>query len=195
MNETSEIFNFDNEDNLVSSTTRTWDKFSGAWVNNSVVSIEYNSEGQQLRSGEEILDADNNATPNQSDIVDYDTSGNVNQRVISYWDDELGSWEVYQKQINFWSQYIRGNLHTAEKEIRCVFSNPYTIGLPWYCESLKPDVVYTLRVYDLLGRAFYSDQFLGSSSFRINQHLEPGYYIFEISGGLDKHYEKVYVKS
>lgn len=195
VNKTSEIYRFNDSDNLVSSTTRVWDKHQDDWVNNSVVSIEYNTEGQPLKSAVEVLDSNNNAVPTKTNMANYDALGNVNQLVTSYWDDETGSWDVYQKQINFWSEYIHGNLDAAGKDIRCVFANPYTIGLPWYCESLKPDVVYTLRVYDLYGRAFYSNQFLGSSTFRIEQHLEPGYYIFEISSGLDKHYEKVYVKS
>lgn len=195
VNKTSEIYKFDDFNNLVSSTLRIWDGMQNDWVNNSVVSIEYNSEGQPLRSAVEVVDTQNNPTPSKSDLAEYDSEGNVNQLVTSYWDDESGLWDMYQKQINFWSIYVRGNLDNAEKEIRCLFSNPYAIGLPWYCESLKPDVMYTLRVFDLHGRTFYSDQFLGSSTFRITQPLEPGYYIFEISGGLDKHYEKVYVKS
>ena len=194
VNKTSEIFNFNNSAHLVSSTKRVWDNLQQAWINNSIFSIEYNAEGQPLNSAIEVLDSHNNAIPTQTNSANYDGLGNVDQLLTSFWDDETGTWEVYQKQINFWSEYIYGNLHKAEKDIRCVFANPYTIGLPWYCESLKPDVLYTLRVYDLLGRTFYSDQFLGSSTFRITQHLEPGYYIFEISGGLDKHYEKVYVK-
>lgn len=195
VNKTSEIYKFDDSDNLVSSTKRVWDNLEGSWINNIILSIEYNSEGLPLRSAVEVLDSHNNAMPSQTDLAEYDDLGNIDQLLTSYWDDESGSWDVYQKQINFWSKYIQGNLDTAEKEIRCVFANPYTIGLPWYCNSLKPDVLYTLKVYDLYGRTFYTDQFLGSSTFRITQHLEPGYYIFEISGGLDKHYEKVYVKS
>ena len=195
MNISSEVYKFDDSNNIVSTINRVWDKLQGTWVNNSVVSTEYNSEGLPLRIEEELLGLNTTAIPTQSDLAIYDPEGNIDHLVTSHWDNESRSWDMYQKQINFWSQHVYGNLHTAEKEIRCMFSNPYTIGLPWYCESLKPDVVYTLRVYDLQGRIFYSDQFLGSSTFRIEQHLEKGFYIFEIIGGLDKHYEKVYVKS
>jgi len=194
VNETSEVYIFDDANNIISTIIRVWDELQSEWVNNSVIFIEYNEEGQPQRSAVEAIDLDNNAVPELSNLAKYDNEGNVDHLVTSHWDDNSGTWGMYQKQVNFWSEFLYGNLDGNTNEISCVFSNPYSIGLPWYCRSLKPDVVYTLRVYDLYGRTFYSDQFLGSSTFRVTQHLEPGYYIFEITGGLDKHFEKVYVK-
>src|SRR5690554_2111581 len=88
VNKTSEIYSFDNSDNVSSSTTRIWDVKTGSWINNSRSSFEYNAEGQPLSSAIEVLDAQNNGIPKQSEQVDYDESGNFNQLVTSFWDDE-----------------------------------------------------------------------------------------------------------
>ncbi|NEN23109.1 hypothetical protein G3O08_06310 [Cryomorpha ignava] len=194
-NETSKVYEYNESDDLISTTRSTWNNLENGWINTSVVSIQYNDEGQFLGSAQKLLNQNSEFIPSQSETANYDSEGNIGEIVKSAWDESSGVWDNYQKQVHYWSEYNRGNLSQGRNEIECFFANPYTIGLPLYCSSLKSDVIYTVSVYDLNGRFFYSDHFLGSSSFRIKRFIESGYYIFHISGGLDSHSEKVFIKN
>lgn len=195
INKTSQSFIFNEEKVLVSATFSIWDVVEEVWINNSSIYIDYGLLGNNSGkiNGEELIPVDyaGVSIENHED----DDARSVNEIVKSYWDETVGTWEMHQKQTNYWTKHLKGNLQTSQKEIVCKFANPYMLGLPWYCDSLNPNILYTLKVYDLLGRCFYTDTFYGTSSFRIDQNLETGFYIFEISGGLDKHSEKVYVKN
>lgn len=195
VNTTSQIFDYNDSHKLVSTIRRNWDSEGAEWLNTSIVIIEYNEKGQIKASQQEAINQYQEYTPTQFEEANYDSDGNIGQVIRSEWDANTESWSIYQKQVHFWAEYQHGNLDNNQNEIDCFFANPYTIGLPLYCESLKPDVLYTVRVYDLQGRFFYSGQFLGSSSFRIRDYLEPGYYIFQITGGLDSHSEKIFIKN
>ena len=194
-NKTSKVYEYNEFNDLISTTRSTWVNSDTAWVSVSVLSIQYNEEGQFLGSAQKLLNQNSEFIFSQSQTTNYDSVGNIGVIVKSAWDDSSGVWDNYQKQVHFWSEYNRGNLKPGMNDIECFFANPYTIGLPMYCTSLKPDEIYTVSVYDLTGRFFYSDQFLGSSSFRIKRFIEPGYYLFHISGGLDSHSEKVFIKN
>ena len=194
-NKTSKIYEYNDSNNLISTTRSNWNNLENGWINTSIISIQYNDEGQFMGSAQKMLNQNAVYVPSQSETANYDTEGNIGEIVKSAWDDSSGVWDNYQKQVHFWSEYSRGNLSFGLNDIECFFANPYTIGLPFHCTSLKPNVIYTVKVYDLNGRFFYSDQFLGSSSFRIKRFIESGFYIFHISGGLDSHSEKVFIKN
>lgn len=195
VNNTSKIFDYNDSQNLVSTIRRNWDSVEASWLNTGIVVNEYNDKGQIKASKQETIGQNEEVTPTQFEEANYDSDGNVGQIVKSQWDAATESWDIYQKHVHFWAEYNHGNLDKNQNEIDCFFANPYTIGLPLYCESLKADVLYTVSVYDLNGRFFYSGQFLGNSSFRIKDYLEPGFYIFQITGGLDTHSEKVFIKN
>ncbi len=195
VNKTSQIFDYNSSQKLVSTIRRNWDAEEASWFNTGVVLIEYNDKGQIKASKQESINQYQQYIPTQFEEANYDSEGNVGQVIRSEWDPNTESWNIYNKQVHFWAEYQHGNLLSNQSEIDCFFANPYTIGLPLYCESLKADVLYTIRVYDLQGRFFYSGQFMGGSSFRIKDYLESGYYIFQITGGLDTHSEKIYIKN
>lgn len=194
-NKTSKIYEYNDSNDLISTTRSTWNTLENGWINISIISIQYNGIGQFLGSAQKMLNQNSEYIPSQSETANYDSEGNIGEIVKSAWDDSSGVWENYQRQVHYWSEYTRGNLMSGFNDIECFFANPYTIGLPLHCTSLKPDVIYTVSVYDMNGRFFYSDQFLGSSSFRIKRFIESGFYIFHITGGLDSHSEKVFIKN
>ncbi len=193
-NKTSKVFNYDQSNNLISTLRRTWSANANDWVNTNVTSLKYNENGQFLGSEQEVFLPNANPTPVESEDANYDVDGNVDEVVKSQWDSESKSWDVYQKQIHYWSQYKKAKHKIGNADIDCFFANPYTIGYPVYCNGLKTNVTYTVTIYDLSGRFYYSDSFNGDSGFRIKEHIEPGFYILNISGGLDSHSEKVYIK-
>lgn len=194
-NKTSRVYEYNDSNELISTTRSTWVDHDTTWVRISVLSFEYNDEGQFLNSAQKSLNTNSEFVLSQSESANYDEEGNIGIVIKSAWDDSSGVWDNYQKQEHYWSEYNRGNLKPGMNDIECFFANPYTIGLPLYCSSLKPDEVYTVSIYDLNGKFYYSDQFLGSSSFRIKRSIEPGLYLFHISGGLDSHTEKVFIKN
>lgn len=194
-NKTSKVYEYNDSNKLISTTRSTWNTLEKEWIDTSVISIQYSDNGLFLGSAQKLLNQNSEYIPSQSETANYDSEGNIDEIVKSAWDDSTGVWDNYQKQVHYWSEYNRGNLTPGMNNIECFFANPYTIGLPLHCTSLKPNVLYTVTVYDLSGKFFYSDQFLGSSSFRIKRFLKSGYYIFHISGGLDSHSEKVFIKN
>ncbi len=196
VNQASQQYKYNSSNKLISTTKSNWDLDDKGWVDLSVISLIYNEKGQVLSSSQMHSSADiNNGVPIQSQESNYDNNGNVGQVLNSVWNSESGSWDLYQKQVHFWTKYVNGNLHQGDDKIDCLFANPYIIGLPWYCESLKANVVYTVEVFDLYGRLFYSDTFKNKSSFRITRSIPNGFYIVLIRGGLDYHSEKILIRN
>jgi hypothetical protein len=185
----SEIFEYDEEDRLVSKILRTWNPVSNQWESESVESLNYDDKGY-LTSTEQF-DLQVSSEPLESVQANYTEEGNLGHLLFLAWNDQNDTWEAYRKQTHFWSQYITGNLVEAKERIDCLFANPYTRGLPWHCKALKDNVLYTLEVYDLQGRLYHAQQFQGSDTFRINASIPDGLYQVVIRGGLDLHSEKV----
>jgi hypothetical protein len=126
--------------------------------------------------------------------ANYDAEGNLNQVLEVLWDEDSQEWENFKRHTHYWSKRYTGNLDTRPDKIMCRFENPHTVGQPWFCESLKHDVVYSFEVYDLLGRLHYSGEFEGQDGFRIERSIPPGVYLAVIRGGLDVHTEKVVLR-
>lgn len=196
VNQASKQYKYNNSNKLISTTKSNWDSNNKDWVDLSVISLLYNEKGQILSSNQMHYSAGiNNGVPIQSQESKYDNNGNIGQEINSVWNSDSESWNLYQKQIHFWTKYVNGNLHQGDDNIVCLFENPYIVGLPWYCESLKANVDYTVEVFDLFGRKFYSDTFTNKSSFRITQSIPDGFYIVLIRGGLDYHSEKILIRN
>lgn len=196
VNEESQEYFYDDENNLIATTTSDWNPYKKSWIDLSIVNISYNDKGQIASSHQNQYSPNSESTvPVESQNSSYDTNGNMGQVVNSYWDQEAQSWQSYEKQKHYWSKHLNGNLSQSSDVIDCTFANPYIIGLPWYCESLKVDVQYTIEVFDQLGRLYYSDRFMGNSTFRISKQLPEGFYLVVIRGGLDYHTEKILVRN
>lgn len=196
MNQLSQQYQYSNSNRLISTTKSNWNSLEKDWINSSVISLTYNETGQVMTSNQNhYSDGLDGGVPIQSQESNYDDNGNVGQVINSIWNSESLKWDLYQKQVHFWTEYINGNLNQGTDNIDCLFVNPYIVGFPWYCESLKANVVYTVEVFDLFGRKFYSDTFSNKSTFRITSSIPDGFYIVVIRGGLDYHTEKILVRN
>lgn len=196
LNQVSEQYKYSNSNRLVSTTKSNWNSVDKDWINSSVIYLRYNEKGQVMASSQAQYSTElDGGIPIQSQESNYDDNGNVGQVINSIWNSESQSWDLSQKQVHFWTKYINGNLNQGTDNIDCLFVNPYIVGLPWYCESLKANVVYTVEVFDLFGRQFYSDTFTNKSSFRITRSIPNGFYIVVIRGGLDYHTEKIIIRN
>lgn len=196
VNDFSREFEYNSENDLISTIRRDWNPEKTVWVQKSVVSLYYNEAGQVFSTRQnQFSQASGDTLPFQVQSSNYDQNGNIGLTTNSLWNSNEKQWEPYKKLHHFWTKYLNGNLDVAVDDIDCVFANPYKAGLPWYCQSLKPNVKYTVQVFDQLGRCFYSDQFMGDSSFQISKPLPDGFYIVVIRGGVDYHTEKVLIRN
>lgn len=196
VNESSQEYLYNSDNHLVSTTRKDWNAEQKSWVDDSVTEVVYNDDGQILETRENQLFPDSGqGLPVQAQLAGYDSNGNVDEVIRSTWNPEEETWEPYQKQDHFWTKYRSGNLESAFDEIRCVFPNPYTPGLPWYCESLKSNVDYSVEVYDVLGRFYYATKIDSKGVFRLETHLPDGFYLVVIRGGMDHHAEKVFFRN
>jgi len=192
-NAISRDYRYDDSNNLVSTTRSNWSLTGQRWIGISMISVTYNEKGQIKATRQVDLgsSAEQNLT---SQEVSYDNDGNLGETIISTWNPESDEWETVNKQVHFWSENLTGNLGSSSDNIDCVFMNPYFLGLNWKCSSLKDDVLYTVEVYDLWGRRFFANQFMGNRAFRIDGNIPPGVYTVVIKGGIDVHTEKVIIK-
>lgn len=186
-------FNYDGNNKLVLTTQSVWDQQDAKFVSAVSTIMEYNAQGQLMMS-EQIALTDGNNFELTSQDVSYDSDGNPEEVIHSDWDPDTGEWLPSRRILHFWSHLTLGNLADAPTRIFCRFPNPYTVGLPWFCESLKQNVPYTLELYDQLGRLHYQSTFIGHHTFRITRQVPAGYYTAVIRGGLDVHTEKVIVR-
>ncbi|MCA1762580.1 MAG: T9SS type A sorting domain-containing protein [Cryomorphaceae bacterium] len=189
-NQTTRDFEYDEGDNLISSIRSNWDDEEKVWVNISMVSLHYNEKGQLEGSEQSQLSTAQQVSLLAQD-ANYDDDGNLGEIIHSNWNSESGSWEDFKKEKHFWSEKRTGTEIDDSNDITCTFSNPYIMGFPWYCESLKEGVQYTLDLYDITGRHFHALTFIGGNTFRIRGNIPGGVYIAVIRGGLDTHTEKV----
>jgi hypothetical protein len=193
MNHTSRQYDYNSNNQLLSTIRNNWDQTGEKWISTSILSLNYNEDGKISGSEQHVLGSEEPQEV-ESQNTQYDAEGNLGQVVHSNWNSEEETWESYKKEVNFWSQEYTGNLDPNKNEIDCTFKNPYYAGLPWYCESLKDDVIYRVSVVDIQGRVTQEKAFTGGTSFRLDNPLEPGYYTVLITGGLDYHTEKILVK-
>lgn len=186
-----------NDDNMVTSTTRrAWSDLVEGWVSMSMLSLQYNDKGQLSGSERnEILNDDIDSQPQFLESASYGVDGNLGEVLLSEWNVESETWDSYEKELHFWAAHIHGNKNSVRKDIDCRFANPYLLGLPLFCENLKPDVEYTVEVYDLYGRMFYTKSFAWNATFRLNGNIPPGFYNIVIRGGLDYHAEKILIRN
>jgi hypothetical protein len=189
----STSFTYTDGDKLVSTTSLVWDETQMEWIEAKRISIIYDEDGKILGIEEVSLDSVEPLSVS-SENAQYDQEGNLNSIILNLWDSEDGEWEEAKKEVHFWSEYYVPTNQGGENEIQCFFSNPYSAGLPWFCESLKTNINYSLEVYDMQGRLHFADQFRGGSVFRIDRELEPGFYTVLIRGGLDVHSEKILIR-
>ncbi len=194
VNESSRAYIYNDDDMLVSSERRNWDKSLLTWVLVSVISLEYNDDGQIKNTEHTAFFSNAGPLSSQNNLTNYDEFGNVDELVQGFWNSSDGDWDFYQKQNHYWSMHTIGRNLDGGEGIHCTFNNPYSAGLPWYCSSLKENVTYNLRVFDLLGRAFFEDTFLGQHTFNISRQLPSGVYIVLIQGGFDYHTEKIVIR-
>jgi hypothetical protein len=186
-------YSYNEDDKLIMTTQSVWNENEAKFEASVSTFMEYNENGQLLTSEQIAADGITDENLTAQDVT-YNTDGNLSEVVQSEWDPDSQEWLVSKKLEHYWSKFTIGNLDSRPSEISCTFANPYTIGLPWFCESLKTDVLYTVELYDQIGRIFYTGQFLGQHTFRISKHVPPGFYTAVIRGGLDVHTEKIIVR-
>lgn len=195
-NSFSRLFEYNSENQVTSTVRRDWDESVQGWKNISVLSLMYNDKGQVSSSQRDYVDAENSLSqPEHSESATYSEEGNLGELVHSVWNENSGTWDTYQKEVHFWSEYVQGNLDETEREIDCLFANPYLLGLPWFCDNLKSDVNYIVEVYDQWGRLFFQDNIQSKATFRLNGNIPPGMYNVIVRGGLDYHTEKVLIRN
>ena len=192
-NQVSRAFEYDDNNNLISSIRSTWNDIDKLWVSISMMSLHYNEKGQLESSQQSQLGASVQLSLLAQD-ANYDDDGNLGEIIHSNWNSEAEAWEIFKKEKHFWSEKRTGTDIGYSSDINCTFTNPYIKGFPWYCESLKESVNYTLDLYDISGRHFHSQQFTGGSTFRIRGDIPSGIYVAIIRGGLDVHSEKVIIR-
>lgn len=194
VNQYSRDFTYDSSDQLVSTTRSEWNNNLGQWIGQSVVALSYNDKGQ-LESTEQFSLSESEPEEIESIEAEYDDFGNLDLTVFHQWDSENEIWEPYERHVHFWSEYLTGNLFDGKEEVTCFYANPYTVGLPWFCEGLPEDELYTLTISDLQGRTHHQQVIRGGNTFRPAGALDNGFYIITISGGLLRHTEKVLVRN
>jgi len=193
LNAISKHYVYDEYDNLISSTRSSWSSSDQRWVDIYMISLTYNEKGQ-IKTTRQIDLSPSSAQNLVSQDAIYDDEGNLGETIISNWDEDDEAWDSVTKKVHFWSENIIGNLNSRTDQIECAFMNPYFLGLSWRCSSLKENVVYTVEVFDIWGRKYFADHFLGSRAFRIDGNIPPGVYTVVIRGGIDVHTEKVIIK-
>lgn len=201
INEAERRFVYDEDDNIIEAVESTWSVELGDFVPVVFTEWAYNNNGQQEDVFSKPLDGFDSGNaetvmniPIFGSSATYNDDGNLNQLVTQEWDKDNETWQPVRYEKNFWSHYISGNAAVTDPDITCVYANPHTIGLPWYCESLKREVQYTLELFDITGRLYYADTFMGGNTFRIKRNIPSGMYIALITGGLDRHTEKVIIR-
>ncbi len=191
-NRYSRVYVYDTENRIESSVRREWNHLEQQWIELSTLSLFFNEKGQLSRS--ELID-DASFAPPHSENASYSDEGNLGELIHSVYNEDSDSFEPYEKELHYWSEHVQGNLIDGGSEIDCKFANPYLLGLPWYCDKLKSDVIYSVEVYDLWGRLFYEDTFESNATFRLNGDIPPGLYSVVIRGGLDYHTERVLIRN
>lgn len=191
-NTISREFEYNEQKRIISSTRSVWE--NGFWVKASVLELSYNDEGQLEETQRSLVDNNQMSSALYIETANYSDEGYLGETILSAWDDQNG-WEVYQKEVHFWSEHYNGNLLRDDNDIDCQFVNPYLLGLPWFCENLKDDVNYTIEVFDIYGRSYYQSQISNNASFRLSGNIPPGLYNVVIQGGLDRHTEKVLIRN
>jgi len=194
VNQFTRDFTYDNSDQLISTTRSAWNTSIGDWVGQSVVALSYNEKGQ-LESTEQFSLNQEETEGIESIEAEYDDNGNLDLTVFQEWNTDEDVWEPYERHVHFWSEYLTGNLFDGKEDVQCFYANPYTVGLPWYCEGLLSDEIYTLSIFDLQGRLHHRQVIRGGDTFRPGGgDLESGLYLITLSGGLTQHTEKVLVR-
>ncbi len=194
VNESSRSFEYNQDNKVVGSIRSLWDTDLESWVNTSSMSLAYDDKGQ-LSSTEEQVVGDDEGEYTFSEEALYNDDGNLDEIIQKRWDDVEEEWDSFKKELNFWSVHMSGNLDQYNSDITCHFANPYLQGLPWHCDGLKSDQLYTIEVFDTWGRAFHKGVFKGSDTFRIDSNVPPGFYTVVLRGGLDVHTEKVFIRN
>lgn len=193
-------FFYDDDENLIEAVKSTWDSENGRFVPVSHTEWAYNHEGLQLNmitvpaEGFDHQSAEVSGAEFTEHNALYSDEGNLDQVVITEWNEDVDDWLPVRFEEHFWSEYITGTDIAENTDISCIFANPYTIGLPWNCEGLMRDVQYSFELFDLAGRLYYADTFKGGNSFRVRGHVPPGIYVAVLTGGMDRHAEKVIVR-
>ena len=193
LNYSKRTFAYDDDDLLIETVNSTWDKANQSFTTEVIVNWNYNEDGKPIRNDVVVF--------NQEDLKNYTTEsavysdeGVVDMTFERQWDEDTESWEYFRYSEHFWSTYLLGNPEQDAAEISCRFQNPYTLGTPIFCQSLKPDLLYDLELYDIYGRRFYSAKVYGGQVFRLQGAIPRGMYILSIRGGLDAHSEKLIIR-
>ncbi|MCA1750257.1 MAG: T9SS type A sorting domain-containing protein [Flavobacteriales bacterium] len=201
INEIERTFVYDEDDKIIEALESTWNSNFGGFIPTIFTEWAYNSDGQQSDMFSKPMNESDSAdvgptynTPFYGSSAIYNDDGNLNQLVTREWDRETETWQPIGYEKHFWSQHRSGSAEMTDPDITCIYANPHTIGLPWYCESLKRDTHYKFELFDITGRLYYADSFMGSNTFRIKRNIPPGVYIALITGGLDTHTEKVIIR-
>lgn len=194
------VFFYDEHANLVEAVKSTWDRDTERFVPVTHTEWSYNHEGLQLNmitvpaEGFDAQSAEGEGAVFSEHNALYSEEGNLNQVVVTEWNEETDDWVPVRFDEHFWSAHTTGTGIPEHTEINCIYANPYTIGLPWNCEGLMRDVQYSFEIFDLRGRLYYADTFKGGDSFRVRRSLPSGVYIAVITGGMDRHAEKLIVR-
>lgn len=201
VNETERTFVYDEDDNMVEAIESTWSNEFDDFIPVILTEWAYNSDGQPADVFSKPFGTPDSVSPGSPDhgpvfgsSATYNEDGNLNQLVNQEWDSHSETWEPVSYEVHYWSEYVFGNSEFSDPDITCIYANPYSIGLPWYCKSLKREVQYNIELFDITGRLYYADTFTGGNTFRIKRSLPSGVYIALITGGLDRHTEKVIIR-
>ncbi len=186
-------FIYDENNELIEEVSSLWSVEYQNFVPSVVTQLEFNALGQlELVSPSFLGEGGGNEI--QAAAATYTNDGNLAELVVKGWDSDAQQWLPVTREENYWSSSLSGGESARSRDIVCRFVNPYTTGLPWFCENLKSSVIYSVKIFDMMGRLFHSHHFEGGSPFRIHTPLKPGFYMVVIEGGLDLHTEKILVR-
>ncbi len=189
-NQSSSDFIYDDDNQLIETVASIWDTGLEAFTPEVVTMLDYNDLGMPSLS-ESVSLSESGQQGLNSQNAEYSDEGVLNTLYTQRWDVSTSTWEPYRYEEHYWSRYLTGNINATTGDIACQFVNPYEMGMPWYCNSLKENLQYDVLVYDLLGRLYFQTQFQGGHTFNIRGAIPPGLYMVVIQGGLDMHTEKV----
>lgn len=189
-NQSSSDFVYDANNQLVETVASTWDSGLEVFTPEVVTIMDYNDFGMP-EATESVSINETGQEGLTSLSAAYSNEGTLDRLYTQRWDAGTSAWEPYRYEEHYWSRYLTGNINATTGSIACQFVNPYEMGMPWYCNSLKEDLQYDVLVYDLLGRLYFQTQFQGGHTFNIRGAIPPGLYMVVIQGGLDMHTEKV----
>lgn len=168
------FLSYDNFENIAEEIEQRLD-INGVWQNYSRYAYSYNNDNLLTEFLRQSWHSYN------QEWID----GQI--KTYTYYPDKVLKREITTKDgITSEKIYYRSekSILSANEDIAtCLFPNPYVNQQHIYCEALEAEKEYNFMAFNLLGQTVYQTNFIGRDGFKIEKHLEKGWYVFVVSDG------------